>query len=155
MKDIVDPEFDDRPAPKAGECSRGRCDGSGWIQVSQAYIDRLMPLLVEDDYPPQATVEQRSAMDRIRAQRRAGMANTSYPCPACKPIQFDRWNGGHWEDDHDRANCPECVAANPALRQGTGRRRRRREDTHAPDPVYREDESTQPPSPPPRLDIDG
>jgi hypothetical protein len=156
---LIDPEFDRSEPPEPGTCPRGRCDGSGWILVSAAYVDHHAPLLTHEaicrmagtDSPSDALVAQLTEQRRLL---RAGWARHVYPCPVCMPTQFERWNGGHWDNRHDQASCPQCVMANPHLRAGKPRRRRSRGEETDPGPSYTGDDSA-PSLPPARLDVDG
>lgn len=158
MSELRDPEFDPPPVVEPGTCPRGRCDGSGFIRVSQAYVDSMAPLLTDADalailgFEPNE--QQRALLDEQRRLRRVSFANSSYPCPVCMPHQFDRWNTGHWGPNHDRANCPQCVADNPHLRPVRRRRRNPEGDHRDPGPTYTGDDYDRAPSPR-RADIDG
>jgi hypothetical protein len=55
-----------------------------------------------------------------------------YPCRVCRPAQFFRWVGGHYNRDHDRASCPECRT--PGSTSSARKRERRPEPEHVPPP---------------------
>lgn len=41
--------------------------------------------------------------------RRAGLADSVYPCKECQPTLFFRWAGGHLASKHDQVDCEECA----------------------------------------------
>ena len=75
---------DDDPPPE-----RCRCDGTHWVQVSASYPEKLYP----DPPPPPLDASDQDLSDHavlvelIRV-RRAGAANTVYPCKVCTPTTF-------------------------------------------------------------------
>lgn len=136
MQNVIDPEFDERVPHVPGVCRSGRCDGSGWIQVGDAYVDQWAGR--PPSIPEGETVLERSIFEEIhRAYRalRAAFGQSSYPCPSCMPIQFDRWAGDHWGRYHDRGGCDDCrrVDAASGVKVRGGRRRKREAE---PEPVY-------------------
>ncbi len=100
-----------------GVCS---CEG-GWIAVPPSYAEHLHPL------PPQPALGSTTEVlvaHHLRVEsitlRRASATNSVYPCKRCRPEQFDRWAGGHFDAKHDPHRCDECSEA-----AGTPRRTRR------------------------------
>lgn len=84
----LDMSLSDEPAAPPLPGAECRCEGTGWIQVQEAYAER------------------RGKSD----QGRAAAANSVYPCKVHKPRQFSRWVSGCWEPDHDRSSCDLCQA---------------------------------------------
>jgi len=73
------------------------CHG-GYRQVGAAYVDELCPRMAPPIDEPLTADEERLNDDLMRhnRQRRAALANTVYPCPACNPDQYLRWIDGDW-----------------------------------------------------------
>lgn len=76
------------------------CD-HGWRQATPAYTESRFP------YPDDATDEQRAAVD----QQRRMYDSWVFPCPECRPSQFQLWAGGHLASGHRAADCETCVEA--------------------------------------------
>ncbi len=143
MQNVIDPEFDERVPFTPGVCRSGRCSGDGWIQVGEAYVDQWAG-------PPPSIPEGETEFERLvfeeihRTYRalRAAYAASSYPCPSCQPIQFDRWAGDHWGRYHDRAGCTDCrrVDAASGIRRSGSKRRREKE----PEPTYSPPDEPEP-----------
>lgn len=150
MERVVDPEFDERPPVKPGECLLGKCDGTGWIQVSEAYVDHAAgppPSIPEGETPHERAMFE--AEHRGYRAKRAALTNTSYPCPSCMPIQFERWSGGHWEPRHDRDACDDCRRVDASTGKRVRGRKRREEPERAPEPTW-----TPPPEEPEQIRAD-
>jgi hypothetical protein len=126
METVVDPEFDPRPPQRHGVCAIGKCDGSGFVRVSDAYVDRWAgapPSIPEGETPLERALFEES--HRLYRAVRAAFSKSSYPCPSCMPVQFERWSGGHWESGHDREACADCRRVDAASgKHAHGRRRR-------------------------------
>lgn len=107
------------PLAEADEREACRCDGTGWVQVQEAYAEQhLAPDLFAD---PDTVSEQAAQLAEQRlAQQRAALAQSVYPCRVHNPRLFFRWAQGHLDPQHDRSDCPECTSDTP--RRG-GRRR--------------------------------
>ncbi len=138
MERVVDPEFDDTPPVLPGECATGRCDGSGWVSVSEAYVEKWAgppPSIPEGDTP-----EERKAFEEAHKWWRvvcAAFRRSSFPCPTCMPRQFERWSGGHWDRFHDRDGCADCRRVDSESGKKARSRRRTPEAPPAPpEPVY-------------------
>lgn len=71
------------------------CDG-GWVPVTEEYVQRQS----RRDLPAHADPE-------ARADHEIALRNSVYPCPACRPEQYELWRGGHFAPDH---TCDECRA---------------------------------------------
>jgi len=84
-------ELDDPPKPS--EC---RCGGTGWIFVLEGYV----------------RAHVKNPDDEVRA---AGLRNSVYPCKFHNSRRFGRWAGGHYERDHDEAECAECSTRFPSF----------------------------------------
>lgn len=152
ISDAHDPEFDEPLPPDTSGCPIGRCE-HGWIRVSQGYVDKHAPM---PQLPEAVNDDEQIMNDRIMTEWRshaAAVANSSYPCWECAPIQFRRWQQGHWRSDHRIDECVECCVIT-GRNVPTHRRRKAKEsndDTAAP---QAEDESPPPLAPPSRLDLD-
>lgn len=130
-------ENDPLAEPPPGPCRR--CEGTGWVQVQDAYAVHLYP----DPTLEQLAGLDDTAADEVVAQvqlQRAAAANSVYPCRDCNPPMFFRWAGGHFKLGHDYAKCDECIEVLG------GRRAARRAVNHLPE---------QTPVTTPRRDIDG
>lgn len=96
----------------------GRCEGDGWVLVTEAYVDGMYPWPAKpEDDSPEALAEYELRVETIRIRRQSA-ASTVYPCKRCNTAAFHRWAGRHWMPDHDRAKCDECKsgkAGTPAL----------------------------------------
>jgi hypothetical protein len=128
----------------------GRCDGSGWIRVAETYVAKHAPrpTMILPDNPTDVEQFVYEAVWREWKLYAAGVANSSYPCPACAPGPFHRWSGGHWTSGHNRVDCDECWRAD---HPHSGRRRDRTRQEETPyEPVYTGSDNPEP-SPPPRL----
>lgn len=153
MKDLRDPEFDqpdeDEHPGTPGECRRGRCDGSGWIQVSEAYVDKVSPWPTAS-LPDNPTEEEQTVHDALMNEARLlrnAHANSSFPCPTCMPVAFARWRKGHWSNRHERATCPECMLIDGTT--STVRRRAKRKARQS----TNEEGISDAPTPPDRADL--
>lgn len=97
--DRPDP-LEDRPAH---ECE------DGWVRVKEPYARHMaLSKLGEgatDEHP-------------AFAQLYASALNSCYPCRVCRPVQFYRWAGRHYERDHDVSSCAECIESRGARRRG-------------------------------------
>lgn len=100
----------------------------GWVQVKDAYARHMAAQKVAEDS------EQFAAAY-------ASYLNSYYPCRVCRPVQFFRWAGKHYDREHDVSSCAECIEAH------TGNRRRATKATAM--------ASGNVPSAAPRRDIDG
>ena len=89
-------------------CPCGRCHGTRWIEVQAGYVDRLAPDPDTLDLAAM-TDDQRAHALAVARSRRAGAADSVYPCKACAPTQFYRWAGGHLAPGHDATDCAECI----------------------------------------------
>ncbi len=101
---MSDPEFD--PRPTGTRCRR--CLGSGFLTVLPDYADTQYPETLDLTTLSDA---ERAVVDFQRHMLRSAAANSVYPCRECRPEQFFRWLGGHWQPDHDKSACDECKAA--------------------------------------------
>lgn len=79
-----------------------RCVG-GWAPVNDEYVARQLAKL-----PEHADEEVRSAV-------RALLRDSVYPCPTCRPEQYELWSGGHFAPDH---TCESCVARRKSKGRG-------------------------------------
>jgi hypothetical protein len=126
VESVVDPEFDPQPPVRHGVCQAEKCDGSGWVRVSVAYVDRwagLAPSIPQGDTDIERAIFEE--VHRAYQATRAAWAASSYPCPSCMPTQFERWSGGHWESGHDREGCADCRRVDAASGKHLHGRRRR------------------------------
>lgn len=144
MERVVDPEFDEQPPIQPGVCLTGRCDGSGWCSVSEAYVDRWAgpaPNLPQ----PETDAEAAAFAEVLHWYQctRAAWRHSSYPCPSCRPRQFERWVGGHWDSHHDRDGCADCRRVDAEMGRRTSRRRRKEE----PPPLPPEPQVVEEPEP--------
>lgn len=151
--DLRDPEFDE---PETGDvdtsgCVGGRCDGTGFVRVSQRYVDRHAPMPNLPEPTNDAEQHQYDAIMHEAAMVRAALANSSYPCPSCRPELFFRWQRGCLGPNHNIEKCVECSVA----RGVAPKRRRRAREEETPDELRPASVNAEPPpTPPPRLDID-
>lgn len=90
-------------------CSR--CE-FGWVLVTPAYADRIVPGAAEaratlDALKPD-TPEYAEAYVawKVLQARRDGALNTWYPCVDCNASSFHRWRLGCMEPDH--RPCENC-----------------------------------------------
>lgn len=113
----------------------GRCEGDGWVLVTEAYVDGMYPWPAKPtDDSPEALAEYELRVETIRIRRESAAA-TVYPCKRCSPDAFHRWAGRHWMPDHDRAKCDECKsgkAGTPAGPSATNERPDRVENEEPP-----------------------
>lgn len=86
-----------------GPCTK--CE-HGWVHVRPAYAEHQVPMPDTDGLDAETV----AAVEREVARMRAAAADSYYPCRNCRPAQFFRWVGGHWEKDHDPGGCSECTA---------------------------------------------
>lgn len=71
-----------------GDCERG------WRAVSDVYVDRRIAGYVTNLDPAKVAAVRRQAQESV------------YPCPSCRPQQYERWVRGHLDSGH---TCPECT----------------------------------------------
>lgn len=90
---LSEQEWHPSQAPKPEECTR--CD-AGWVTVSERYVNRMFPVKHDPEEEARQVV--------LRAQE----LSTVYPCKTCKPTEFHRWAGKHWEPDHEWWACEDC-----------------------------------------------
>lgn len=104
------------------------CEGTGWRRVQPAYA-----LQVAARYGEPGTQRHTAALESAR--------NTVYPCKDHNTAVFFRWAGGHYEPDHDRGNCGECIEAGaPAARRPRRPGREEPPPPQEPPPDYGEPE---------------
>lgn len=116
-----------------------RCADTGWVRVPQSYVDQRVALYVPpapwteqlDDgtMVEHPTPDERAAITmeaRRNASKRASLADSWYPCPACNATRFTRWSGGHWDRHHDISACDECQDTRGRPKKSTGAARSRR-----------------------------
>ncbi len=105
----------DEPVARRTGCPRGgRCDGTGWVQVTPAGAAAMHP----DPPPPDLDMTEAELAEHALFCRRAAAARKSaetsvYPCKDCNADRFYRWAGGHYKPNH---TCPECVIAKGATK---------------------------------------
>lgn len=68
------------------------CDG-GMVPVNDEYVAAQMAKL-----PERMEEDARSALRKLHRE-------SLYPCPSCRPEQYELWRGGHFAPDH---SCDEC-----------------------------------------------
>lgn len=76
----------------------------GFAPVNDAYIDtelRKLPQTLNPD---------------ARSDLRTRIRDSVYPCPSCRPEQYELWRGGHFAPDH---TCDECKARRATRRRAS------------------------------------
>lgn len=94
------------PQPVTYLCHR--CSDTGWCQVTEHYVNRHAPW---PSLPEPITDAEHKANARVMEEariKRAGIANSSFPCPDCQPKMFERWAAGHMDANHDPRHCADC-----------------------------------------------
>lgn len=112
----------------------GRCEGDGWVRVTEAYVDGIAPWPAKptsDD--PAVLAEYELRVETIRI-RRVSAAETVYPCKRCNTTAFHRWAGRHWLADHDRRACDECSSGKASTAAALNERPDRVENEEPPAP---------------------
>lgn len=95
----------------AGCRNGGRCAGSGWVQVTPAYAEKLFPMPPQPSLETQDQAAEWAAIAKGVESRRKAAADSWYPCKDCNGAVFYRWAGHHLESGHARSGCPECELA--------------------------------------------
>lgn len=70
------------------------------MRVDQTYVDRQLSRL-----PTEVDTDARMRISRA-------LADSSYPCPTCRPEQYELWREGHWMPNHT------CKVCRPIKRRG-------------------------------------
>lgn len=106
FRDPLELDEDEGPPPERpepGGCPYGCADG--WVQVKPKYAEHM----ADQKHADRDTPAWRSAY--------AAHLNSSYPCRTHRPVQFFRWAGGHYANDHDPSSCVECAEAHGGQRR--------------------------------------
>lgn len=98
------------PSPS---CSR--CGGVGFCWPQDGHGARAYPLPDHLQVEPLNgwTEDEIVTRERIIA-RQEREQESCYPCSECNARLFHRWREGHFDPNHDRANCDDeaCKASN-------------------------------------------
>lgn len=110
-----------------------RCDGLGFLQVGEGYVDIVCPVTPPPVENPQsfgeiALNENVSAWNEM--QRRSH-AHSWFPCPTCQPEAYDRWLAGDWPNPRPKSKAGGDLREAMVAERRTvpeGRRRRDLDD---------------------------
>lgn len=104
------------------------CDNTGVRYVQEAWAVQEAARLSDKQAEPLTPEWDERYRVNLEVARRF-----CFPCRTCRPVQFVRWAGGHFDSGHDRDRCPECIAA-ATSGSTTSRRARKPRAPEAPPP---------------------